>query len=164
MLLWLCGRCCCHYGWWYCHLMIWYDWCDFVWQMLFAKVADGIAYQGGCGLWSDVITMSGRWNSHWVTLFYFNFSSGLLHRTSSHMWGRWYFAMFLFRDGLLTLIYKASFMILMRFWSSLHTMLKLSMSTSWPDLCTPHHTPPYHIYSCTWLHFFQDMVFILWSH
>ena len=94
--------------------------------MLFAKVADGIAYQGGCGLWSDVITISG----HWVNLFYFNFSSGLLHRTSSHMWGRWYLPMFLFRDGLLTLIYKASFMVLMRFWSSLPTMLKLSMLIS----------------------------------
>ena len=32
--------------------------------MLFAKVADGIACQAGCGLWSDVITISGRWNSH----------------------------------------------------------------------------------------------------
>ena len=28
-----------------------------MWQMLFTKVADGIAYQGGCGLWSDFITM-----------------------------------------------------------------------------------------------------------
>ena len=30
-----------------------------MWQMLFAKVADGIAYQGGFGLWSDIITISG---------------------------------------------------------------------------------------------------------
>ena len=37
--------------------------------MLFAKVTGGIAYQGGCGLWSDVITISGRWNSHRVTCF-----------------------------------------------------------------------------------------------
>ena len=34
-----------------------------------AKVADGIAYQGGCGLWSDIITIGGRQNGHWVTLF-----------------------------------------------------------------------------------------------
>ena len=34
-----------------------------------AKMADGIAHQGGCGLWSDVITIGGRWNSHRVTLF-----------------------------------------------------------------------------------------------
>ena len=31
-------------------------------QMLFARVADGIAYPDGCG--SDVMTMCGRWNSH----------------------------------------------------------------------------------------------------
>ena len=37
--------------------------------MLFAKVADGIADQGGCGLWSDVITTGGKWNSHRVTCF-----------------------------------------------------------------------------------------------
>ena len=80
-------------------------------------------------LWSDVITIGGRWNGHRV-LFYFTFSSGLFHRTSSHMWGRWYLPMFLFWDGLLTLIYRASFMVLMRFWSSLPTMLKLSMLTS----------------------------------
>ena len=41
----------------------------FMWQMLFAKVADGIVYQGGCGLWSDVIAISGRWNSDSVTCF-----------------------------------------------------------------------------------------------
>ena len=46
-----------------------------------AKVADGIAYQGGCGLWSDVITIGGRWpQGHFV---YFSFSSGQLHRTTS---------------------------------------------------------------------------------
>ena len=84
-------------------------------------------------LWSDVMTISDRWYGHRV-LFYFSFSSGLLHRTSSHMWGKWYLPMFLFRDGLLTLIYRASFMVPMRFWSSLPTMLKLSMLTSWPDL------------------------------
>ena len=36
--------------------------------------------------------------------FYFNFSSVLLIRTSSHIWGRWYLPMCLFRDGLLTLL------------------------------------------------------------
>ena len=35
--------------------------------------------------------------------------------------------MFLFRDGLLTLINNASFIALLRFWSSLPTILKLSM-------------------------------------
>ena len=35
---------------------------------------------------------------------YFNFSSGMLFRTPSHMWGRWYLPIFLLRDGLFTLI------------------------------------------------------------
>ena len=70
---------------------------------------------------ADVIAISGRWNGHWVK-FYFNFSSELFNRTSSDMCGRWYLPMFLFRDGLLTLIYKASLMVLMRFWPSLPPM------------------------------------------
>ena len=36
--------------------------------------------------------------------FYFNLSSGMLFRTSSHMWGRWYLPIFLLRDGLFTLM------------------------------------------------------------
>ena len=78
-----CGRCYWHHwlsGCCYCQLI-----CVamIVWQMLLPLwlmvlpfceigvvfVADGIAYQGGCGLWSDVITIGGRWNGHWVTLF-----------------------------------------------------------------------------------------------
>ena len=34
------------------------------------------------------------------------FSSQVLNRASSQMCGRWYLPMFLFRDGLLTLIYS----------------------------------------------------------
>ena len=60
---------------------------------------------------------------------YFNLSSEVISRTSSHMCGRWYLPMFLLRDGLLTLMYYASFIALLRFWSSLPTMLKLSMVT-----------------------------------
>ena len=65
------------FGWCYCHtcccvwqmlLPIWLMLLPFVTcfvrQMLFARVADGIANPGGCG--SDVMTMGGRWNSHWV--------------------------------------------------------------------------------------------------
>ena len=63
---------------------------------------------------------------------YFSFSSEVLNRTSSHMWGRWYLPMFLLRDGLLTLIYNASLIVLLRFWSSLPTILKLSIVTWWP--------------------------------
>ena len=43
------------------------------------------------------------------------------------MWGRWYLPMFLLRDGLLTLMYNASFITLLRFWSSIPTMQKFSM-------------------------------------
>ena len=90
---------------------------------------------------------SGRWNSHYKVVVeyqlvdgitrwqmewpqgqsYFNFSSEVLSRTSSHMCGRWYLPMFLFRDGLLTLMNNASFINLLRFWSSLPTMLKFSI-------------------------------------
>ena len=58
----------------------------------------------------------------------------MLNRTLSHICGRWYLPMFLFRDGLLTLIYRASLMVLMRFWSSPPTILKLSMVTVWPEM------------------------------
>ena len=132
-----CGRCYCHHNFVadviasiYCVtdvIAIDMCYCHCVADVI-AKVADGIAFHGGCGLWSDVITMSGRWNSHWVILFYLSFSSGLLHRTSSHIWGRWYLPMYLFRDGL------HSFMVLMRFWSSLPIILKLSMVTSWTEM------------------------------
>ena len=63
---------------------------------------------------------------------YFNFSSEVLSRTSSHMCGRWYLPMFLFRDGLLTLMNNASFIHLLRFWSSLPTKLKFSRVMLWP--------------------------------
>ena len=41
-----------------------------------------------------------------------------------------YLPMFLLRDGLLALMYRASFMVLKRFWSSLPKMVKLSIVTS----------------------------------
>ena len=59
-------------------------------------------------------------------LFYFILDSEVLSRVSSHMLGSWYLSMFLFRYGLLTLIYMTSFMVLMKFWSSLSTMLEFS--------------------------------------
>ena len=87
----------------------------------------------GVEVLADVIAISGRWNGHWVN-FYFSLNSGMLHMTSSHIWGRWYLPIFLLRDGLLTLMYRASLMVLMRFWSSLLTMLKLSMAILWPEM------------------------------
>ena len=82
------------------------------WQMLKPNVADGITT-----------------GQH-----FFKLSSEMLSRTSSHICGRWYLPMFLFRDGLLTLMYRASFMVLMRFWSSLPNMEKLSIVTAWPEM------------------------------
>ena len=55
-------------------------------------------------------------------------------RTSSHICGRWYLPMFLFRVGLLTVMYTASLIVLRRFWSSLPTILKLSIVTLWPEM------------------------------
>ena len=117
----------------------------FVWQMLlpsgrwnshfsysagwcYCQVADGMATTG----WSV-----GRCYCHVadgiaIGSYYLSLSSEVLNRTSSHIWGRWYLPMFLFRDGLLTLMYRASFMALMRFCSSLPTMLKFSKETWWP--------------------------------
>ena len=64
----------------------------------------------------------------------FSFNSDVVCRTSSHIWGRWYLPIFLFRDGSLTLMNKASFIALVRFWSSLPTIVKLLMVTSWPEV------------------------------
>ena len=115
-------------------------WNSHMWQLMnLFIVANGIAT-----LWLADVIASGRWNSHWlecinvvkadvITLLadvmakghYFNFSSVLLTRTLSHMWGRWYLPIFLFRDGLLTLIYIDFLINLERFCSSLPTILKL---------------------------------------
>ena len=46
----------------------------------------------------------------------YSFSSEMLNRTSSQICGRWYLPMFLLRDGSLTLINRASLMVLVRFW------------------------------------------------
>ena len=62
---------------------------------------------------------------------YLSLSSMLFIRTSSHTCGRWYFYMFLFRDGLLTLMNIDSFISLERFCSSLPTLLKLLMLVVW---------------------------------
>ena len=66
--------------------------------------------------------------------FYFKLSSEVINRSSSHMCGRLYLPMFLLRDGSLTLMYNASLMDLMRFWSSLPTILNFSIVTVWPEV------------------------------
>ena len=59
-------------------------------------------------------------------------SSGDLTNTSSQICGSWYLPLYLFKDGSLTLISIASMMALAMLWSSLPTMLKLSIDASWP--------------------------------
>ena len=56
---------------------------------------------------------------------YLSLSSMLLIRTSSHTCGRWYLPMFLFRDGLLTLMNIDSLISLERFCLCPATILKL---------------------------------------
>ena len=95
-------------------------------------MADVIATFGV--MWGQMLLQSGRCYGHcrvgdgcWLMLLlpgrgcchgsmiYFNLSSGMLNRTSSHICGRWYLPTFLLRDGLLTLMYRASFIALLRF-------------------------------------------------
>ena len=69
---------------------------------------------------------------------YFILSSEMLNSTSSQICGRWYLPIFLFGDGLLTLIYRVSLMVLIRFWSSLQNCGKIFKTdisvTSGPSL------------------------------
>ena len=153
VLLFMLGRCYCliladviakfdryycqHISWCYCLCIIIFGWC-------YCQLC-GRCYTTNIELlqqgWRLMLLRGGRWNGHcrvtwqmllpWVRC-YFNFSSEVLSRTSSHMWGRWYLPMFLLRDGLLTLMYNASLIVLLRFWSSLPTILKLSIVTWWP--------------------------------
>ena len=66
-----------------------------------AMVADGITTQGGYYL-ADVIAMVADGIA--TGQLYFNFSSEMFNRTSSHMCGRWNLPTFLLRDGLLALM------------------------------------------------------------
>ena len=126
-----------------CHICIITTKCWYLYGRCFCQVADGIATL--IIVLADVIA---KWQMEWplqgwsigrrychvadgiaTGSYYLSLSSEVLNRTSSHMWGRWYLPMFLFRDGLLTLMYRASLMALMRFCSSLPTMLKFSKET-----------------------------------
>ena len=94
-----------------------------------AMVVDVITTQGVYIVWQMLRPYVWLMELPQVSI-YFKFSSEMLSRTSSHMCGRWYLPMFLLRDGLFALMYRASFMVLKRFWSSLPSMVKLSMVTS----------------------------------
>ena len=67
-----------------------------------------------------------------VVSYLFSLSSGIVNKILSHMCGRLYFPMFLFRVGLLTLINMASWMVLAMLFSSLPRILKLSIDVIWP--------------------------------
>ena len=66
-----------------------------------------------------------------VVSHFFSFSSEIVNNILSHMCGRLYFPMFLFRVGLLTLINMASWMVLATLFSSLPRILKLSIDVLW---------------------------------
>ena len=67
-----------------------------------------------------------------VVSHFFSLSSGIVNKILSHMCGRLYFPMFLFRLGLLTLMNMASWMVLAILLSSLPRILKLSIDVIWP--------------------------------
>ena len=59
----------------------------------------------------QMLCLGGKWKNHqFKGCYYFNFSSKVLNRTSTKMWGRWHLAMFLIKDGLFTLIHINSLM------------------------------------------------------
>ena len=123
----LVGWCYCH-GSWCCATSIYSVLADVI-----AMVVNVIITQGVYIVWQMLRPYVCLMELPQVSI-YFKFSSEMLSRTSSHMCGRWYLPMFLLRDGLFALMYRASFMVLKRFWSSLPSMVKLSMVTSWPKI------------------------------
>ena len=73
-----------------------------------------------------------NWCYCYVMYYFFIFSSGIVNSILSHICGRLYFPMFLFRVGLLTLINMASCMVLAKLFSSLPMILKLFIDVIWP--------------------------------
>ena len=61
---------------------------------------------------------------------YLCLSSGRFISASSHICGSWHLPIFLFRDWSLTLMIMGSLMYLAVLWSSLHTILILSIDMS----------------------------------
>ena len=96
--------------------------------MLLPFMADGIAmYRLVCKADIIAFVVDGITTGSYLSL-----SFMLFIRTPSHTCGRWYLPMFLFSDGLLTLMNIDSFISLERFCSSLPTILKLLMLVVWP--------------------------------
>ena len=117
---WICGRC-----------YYYFCWCA-KWQMK--------SYHGRC--YSLVYSASircycqrDRWNSY--VRVDFILSSEVLNRISSHMWGRWYLPMLMFRDGLLTLMYNASFIFIFHLPPVTITSVTSSIHKAiTPDICS----------------------------
>ena len=80
--------------------------------MLLTRVADGIAYQGGC----VVRCYNHMWQMEWPlsTLILFQFKFWAVTQNLIPYVRQMVLAYDLFRDGLLTLMYRASFMVLIR--------------------------------------------------
>ena len=97
-----------------------------------SMVVDGITTQGGYACW-QVLNHKWLMELQQVSI-YFKFSSEMFSRTSPKYVADGICLCFLFRDGLLTLIYRASLKVLLRFWSSLPNIEKLSMVTVWPEM------------------------------
>ena len=89
---------------------------------------------GSDGIETLIIGGFREYQHAWCYWHYFRCKSGDLASTSSQICGNWNLAMFLLRDGSLTLMNIASLMSLAILLSSLPTMLKLSRETSWPVL------------------------------
>ena len=135
MLLLIFGWCYCHnYDRCYCHILgrCYCLICVVSWQMLLPYIVRQMllpsflwkmlkphkfwTFCNKCDVWCYCLVADGMATAGWLYHFgrcychgswsYFNFSSEVLSRTSSQMWGRWYLPIFLLRDGLLTLIYK----------------------------------------------------------
>ena len=73
-----------------------------------------------------------QWATWWCYIVYLR--SGVFDKTSFHMWGNWYFPMFVLKDRSLTFMNVASLMVLARACDSLPRMEKSSNLVWWPEV------------------------------
>ena len=109
-------------------LMLHWCYCAMWWYLVLRVLEPEIWHMMWlCHLDSRCCESIGYFVSH-----FFSFSSGIVNSILSHICGRLYFPMFLFRVGLLTLMNMASLMVLAILFSSLPRILKLSIDVIWP--------------------------------
>ena len=104
-------------------------WCCRTPYLPTVEVVDTVCGSPYTTLWAGVVglvEMGGR--------VYLRWKAGMFSKSSSHMWGNWYFPMFLLRDRSLTLMSIASLMVLVRVCDSLPPMEKLSNLVWWPQV------------------------------